>query len=215
MPPVVDASGMPNNKAFVTPEFLPSDVSSGITMTNTMVVVAVFDSNIEAIIVVVIMPINKFLGLVPAILSVNLKSASSSFVFSIALARKKPPNRSHIILSENVLTYSSTFSGAELKYLFPKAKTRNAMIKRLTANAGIGSVIHNATAKNNRKRTYTCESLNPGSFKSNVNPTAITNESRKLKTGLLRPTMVFESAVIFINIEMITSKFNKPGQALK
>jgi hypothetical protein len=161
-----------------------------------MVVVAVFDNNIEDTIVVAIKPINKFLGLVPAILSVNLKSASSSFVFSIALARKNPPSRSHIILSENVLTYSSTFSGAELKYLFPNANTRNAMIKRLTANAGIGSVIHNPIAKNNRKRTYTCESLNPGSFKSSVNPNAIPKESRKFLIDFFWWLMVFKLIVI-------------------
>src|SRR5436190_4254413 len=196
MPPAVEANGMPNTKALVTPDSLPSDISSGIIIANTIVVVAVFDNNIEAIIVAIITPINKFLGLVPAILSVNLKSATSRFVLAIALARKKPPSISHIIPSEKVLTYSSMFSGAELKYLFPNANTRNAMIKRLTANAGIGSVIHNPIAKNNRKRTYTCESLNPGSFKSRVNPNAIPKESRKFLIDFFWWLMVFKLIVI-------------------
>src|SRR5689334_6586182 len=101
MPPAVDAIGIPSNSALVNPDFLPNDVSNGISAAKTMVVVAVFDNNIEATIVVVITPMNKFLGFVPAILIVNLKTAKSNFVFAIAFARKNPPSKSQIILSEN------------------------------------------------------------------------------------------------------------------
>ena len=70
----------------------------------TIEVVAVLDSTIEIIMVALITPMMMFLGFVPAILSVNLKRVSSSFVLAIAFARKKPPSKSQMILSENVLT---------------------------------------------------------------------------------------------------------------
>jgi hypothetical protein len=180
MPPVVDANGIPNNNALLIPEFLSSDLSKGIMAATIMMVAVVFDNNIEMIIVVIIKPINRFRGFGPTTLSVNLKIDSSSFVLFIALARKKPPSNSHIMLSENVRTYGSTFSGAELKWLLPRANTRNAMIKRLTANAGIASVIHNPTENKSRKITYTCESVKPGSLTRRVNIKATPNEIRNM-----------------------------------
>jgi len=133
----------------------------------------------EAIIVVVINPMRSFLGLEPEIFSVNLNNASSKPVFVIAAARKNPPSISQITLLEKVVTYFSIFSDAGLRFLFPSTKTRYAIIKRLTANGGTASVNQSPMAKNKMKRTYTCELLNPGSFKSSVNPKAIPKESRK------------------------------------
>jgi predicted CoA-binding protein len=67
-----------------------------------MEVVAVLDISMEVTIVELIRPISRFLGFVPDILRVNLKSVWSSFVFVIAEARKNPPTRSHITLLEKV-----------------------------------------------------------------------------------------------------------------
>jgi hypothetical protein len=54
----------------------------------------------EATIVVDINPIRRFLGFVPEIFNVYLNNDSSSLVFVIAAARKKPPNISQITLLE-------------------------------------------------------------------------------------------------------------------
>jgi hypothetical protein len=72
----------------------------------------------EAIIVVVINPISSFLGFVPEIFNVNLNNASSSLVFVIAVARKKPPSMSQITLLEKVVTYLSIFSDDGLRFYF-------------------------------------------------------------------------------------------------
>ncbi len=98
----------------------------------------------------------------------------------MAAARKNPPSMSQITLLEKVWAYLSMFSGSELKYPFPKENTRNAMMKRLTANAGIASVSHKPMAKNRRKRTYTWESVNPGSFMRKVIPAATSRDSRNI-----------------------------------
>src|SRR5262245_47910852 len=86
------------------------------------------------------------------------------------------------------------FSGAELKCLFPNAKTRYAIIKRLTANAGIASVAQRPIENKSRKITYVCDSVKPGSFNSQVIARANTKESRKLMTFLRltrKPAAVF------------------------
>ena len=124
IPPVVAAIGTPSNNAFVKPDLFPSAFKSGISDAITIAVAAVFDMSIEAIIVVNIKPMSRFLGFVPATFNVNLKSASSSPVFVIAAARKNPPNISQITLLENVVTYLSIFSAAGLRLLFPNIKTR-------------------------------------------------------------------------------------------
>jgi hypothetical protein len=136
----------------------------------------VLDISIEATMVVNIRPRSRFLGFLPLIFRVSLNRAWSSFVFVMAAARKNPPSRSQMTLLEKVWTYFSIFSGAELKYLFPSAKTRKAMMKRLTANAGMASVIHSPMEKNRRKMTYTWESVKPGSFRRKVNPIARARE---------------------------------------
>jgi hypothetical protein len=145
----------------------------------TMAVVAEFDISIEAINVVNINPMSRFLGFVPDTFSVNLKRASSNFVLVMAAARKKPPSNSQITLLENVFTYGATFSGEALKYLFPSENTRYAIIKRLTANGGMASVSHNPMEKNNRKITYNCELVKPGSLRINVRTNAMINDAKK------------------------------------
>ena len=124
MPPVVAAIGTPNNNALVSPDLFPSTFRSGMMDATTMAVAAVFDINMEATIVVDINPIRRFLGFVPEIFNVYLNNDSSSLVFVIAAAIKKPPNISQITLLESVVTYLSMFSGAELKLLLPSMKTR-------------------------------------------------------------------------------------------
>ena len=153
IPPREAAMGIPSNNAFEKPDFLPNEVSRGMTAAITMAVVAEFDISIEATIVVNIRPISKFLGFVPETFSVYLKSVSSNFVLVMAEARKKPPSNSQITLLEKVWAYFAMSSGAEFKYLFPSVNTRYAMIKRLTAKGGIASVSHKPIAKNRRKRT--------------------------------------------------------------
>jgi hypothetical protein len=96
----------------------------------------------------------------------------------MAEARKKPPSMSQITLLEKVFTYFAMSSGDALKYLLPSANTRKAMMKRLTANAGMASVNHNPMAKNKRNNTYTWDCVNPGSFIRKVIPTDINKESR-------------------------------------
>jgi hypothetical protein len=145
----------------------------------TIAVAAVFDISMDAIIVVVIKPISRFLGFVPEILSVSLNNDSSSLVFVIAAARKKPPSMSQITLLAKVVTYLSIFSDAGLRLLFPSIKTRYAIIKTLTANGGTASVNQRPMAKNKMKRTYTCVVVNEGSLSSKVNIRATINESRK------------------------------------
>ena len=179
MPPVVAAIGTPNSKAFDIPDLFPSAFNSGMIEATTIAVAAVFDISMEAIIVVVINPMSNFLGLEPEILSVNLNNASSSLVFVIAAARKKPPSISQITLLEKVVTYLSIFSDAGLRFLFPSIKTRYAIIKILTANGATASVNQSPMAKNKMKRTYTCVVVNDGSLINNVSKNAIINESRK------------------------------------
>jgi hypothetical protein len=191
IPPIVAAIGIPRSSAFAKPDCFPRDKRSGMTAAKTIAVVAVLDISMEAVIVVIIKPMSRFLGFVPDIFRVNLKRVSSSFVLVIADARKKPPSISQITLLENVCTYFSIFSGDELKYLFPSANTRNAMMNKLTANAGIASVSHKPMAKKSRKMTYTCESVNPGSLRRNVNPIAMTRDSRKEIIDLLRLELAF------------------------
>jgi hypothetical protein len=145
----------------------------------TMAVAAVFDISMEAIIVVVINPISSFLGLEPEIFNVNLNNASSSLVFVMAAARKKPPSMSQITLLEKVVTYFSIFSDDGLRFLFPSIKTRYAIIKILTANGGTASVNQSPIAKNKIKRTYTCVVVKEGSLSNKVNTKAIIKESRK------------------------------------
>jgi hypothetical protein len=145
----------------------------------TIAVAAVFDITMEATIVVDIIPIIRFLGFLPDILNVYLNSASSSLVFVIAAARKKPPSMSQITLLEKVVTYLSIFSGAGLRFLFPSMKTRYAMIKMLTANAGTASENQRPIAKNKRNSTYTCVVVNEGSFNKKVSINATINERRK------------------------------------
>ena len=179
MPPVVAAIGTPNNNAFVNPDLLPNEFKSGIREAITIAVEAVFDIIMEATIVVDIRPINRFLGLDPEIFSVNLNNASSSLVFVMAAARKKPPSISQITLLEKVVTYLSIFSGVVLRCLLPSIKTRYAMIKILTANAGTASVNQRPIAKNKRKRIYTWVVVKEGSLSNKVNIKATTNETRK------------------------------------
>ena len=90
----------------------------------TIAVAAVFDINIEAIIVVNINPMSRLVGFVPATFKVNLNRASSSLVFVIAAARKNPPSISQITLLEKVVTYLSIFSADGLRLLFPSIKTK-------------------------------------------------------------------------------------------
>jgi len=179
MPPVVAEMGTPNSKAFDNPDLVPSVFKRGIIEAITIAVAAVFDISMEAIIVVDINPISRFLGFVPEILSVNLNNASSSLVFVIAVDKKKPPSMSQITLLEKVVTYLSIFSDDELRFLFPSIKTRYAIIKILTANGGTASENQRPMAKNKRKRTYTCVVVNEGSLSNKVNIKATINESRK------------------------------------
>ena len=179
IPPVVAAIGTPNNNAFDIPDLFPSAFKRGIIEATTMAVAAVFDISMEAIIVVVIKPIRRFLGFVPEIFNVNLNNASSSFVFVIAAARKKPPSMSQITLLAKVVTYLSIFSDAGLRLLFPNIKTRYAIIKTLTANGGTASVNQRPIAKNKMKRTYTCVVVNDDSLSNKVNIRATINDSRK------------------------------------
>ena len=74
IPPAVEARGMPNNSPLPKLLFLSSDLTNGIMAAKTIEVVAVLDSTIEIIMVALITPMMMFLGFVPAILSVNLKS---------------------------------------------------------------------------------------------------------------------------------------------
>ena len=124
IPPVVAAIGTPNSNAFVKPDLFPSVFRRGMIDAITIAVAAVFDISMEATIVVVINPSGRLLDLVPEILKVNLKSASSSLVFVIAAARKKPPSMSQIMLLEKVVTYFSIFSDDALRFLLPNIKTR-------------------------------------------------------------------------------------------
>ena len=55
------------------------------------------------------------------------------------------------------------------------------MMNKLTAKAGIASVIHKPMAKNNRNITYTCESVKPGSLRRNVIANATANDEKKNK----------------------------------
>jgi hypothetical protein len=179
MPPVVAAIGTPNSNALDTPDLFPSAFKRGMIEATTMAVAAVFDISIDAIIVVVINPISRFLGFAPEIFNVNLNNASSSLVFVIAVARKKPPSMSQITLLAKVVTYLSIFSDAGLRLLFPNIKTRYAIIKTLTANGGTASVNQRPIAKNKMKRTYTCVVLNEGSLSNKVNTRATINDSKK------------------------------------
>jgi len=154
-----------------------------------MAVDAVFDMSIEAIIEVVIKPINRLLGVDPEILRVNLNNASSNLVLVIAVAMKKPPSMSQITLLENVATYCSIFSVLALKLLCPKEKTRKATIKILTAKGGTASVNHRPIAKNNIKSTYTCVNEKEASLTSNVNNTAIRKDSVIKTKDLVRLPM--------------------------
>ena len=58
------------------------------------------------------------------------------------------------------------------------------MIKSATAKAGIASVSHRPIEKNNKKNTYTCESVNVGSLTNQVNTNAITNDAKKEMSDL-------------------------------
>ena len=179
MPPVVAAIGTPNNKAFDIPDLFPSAFNNGMIEATTIAVAAVFDISMEAIMVVVINPMSSFLGLEPEIFSVNLNNASSSLVFVIAAARKKPPSMSQITLLEKVVTYFSMFSDAGLRFLFPSIKTRYAIIRMLTANGGTASVNQRPIAKNKMKSTYTWVVVNEGSLSNRVNRKATINERKK------------------------------------
>ena len=179
IPPVLAAIGTPNSNAFDIPDLFPSAFKRGMIEATTMAVAAVFDISMDAIIVVVINPISRFLGFVPEIFNVTLNNDSSSLVFVIAVARKKPPSMSQITLLEKVVTYLSIFSEDGLRVLFPSIKTRYAIIKTLTANGGTASVNQRPMAKNKMKRTYTCVVVNEGSLSKRVNIRAAINESRK------------------------------------
>jgi hypothetical protein len=74
------------------------------------------------------------------------------------------------------------------------------MMKRLTANAGMASVIHSPIEKNNRKRTYTWESVNPGSLRRKVMPSAATKESMKEIIDLFRVELLFSMLGILFKI---------------
>jgi len=80
-----------------------------------MVVVAESDITRDAAMVVNINAMRIFLGLFPEILNVRANNLTSRPVFLMAVAIKKPPSKSQMILLENVLTYLSIFSGAELR----------------------------------------------------------------------------------------------------
>src|SRR4030095_13356981 len=123
MPPVVAATVIPNNKALVNPD-LPNELNKGISAATNIAVVAVFDMIMEATIAVSIKATRIFAGFFPEILKVSPRSFSSNFVFVMAVARKKPPNNNQMLLLEKVFTYLSIFSGAELKWGLPRAKTR-------------------------------------------------------------------------------------------
>ena len=85
IPPVLAAIGTPNSNAFDIPDLFPSAFNRGMIEATTMAVAAVFDISMEAIIVVVINPISRFLGFVPEILNVSLNNDSSSLVFVITV----------------------------------------------------------------------------------------------------------------------------------
>lgn len=58
-------------------------------------------------------------------------------------------------------------------------------MNRLTAKAGMASVTHKPIAKNSKKRTYNCESVNGGSLRSHVNTDATTADPKKEITDLV------------------------------
>jgi hypothetical protein len=177
IPPMVAAIEMPSNKALLSPDLLV--VNKGIRAATIIAVVAVADITIEKTIAVNMKAITMFLGFVPEIFNVSLKSCTSNLVFVIAAARKKPPSSNQTTLPEKVFTYLSIFSGAGLKYGLPSAKTRYAIKKSATAKAGIASVSHNPIEKNNKNKTYTCEAVKAGSLSNHVSPKAAINDPKK------------------------------------
>jgi sodium-dependent dicarboxylate transporter 2/3/5 len=92
IPPTIAARGTPNSKALVTPDFLPNEVIKGVMAATTIAVAAALDIIIDVNMVVIINPKSRFLGFVPEMRTANWKKRSSSFVFFIANARKKPPS---------------------------------------------------------------------------------------------------------------------------
>src|SRR4051812_21551280 len=114
MPPTAAAIDTPNNKALFIPD-LPRDTNKGVIAATTIEVAAESDMSIAATMVVNIKAMSIFLGLVPDTFKVRLSNFVSRPVFLIAAAIKKPPNKSQITLLENVLTYLSIFTGAELR----------------------------------------------------------------------------------------------------
>jgi hypothetical protein len=175
---MVAAIEMPSNKALLNPDLLEV-LNNGISAATIIAVVAVADITIEKIIAVNMKAITMFLGFVPEIFNVSLKSCSSNLVLVMAAARKKPPSSNQITLPEKVFTYLSIFSGAELKYGLPRAKTRYAIKKSATAKAGIASVIHKPIEKNNKNNTYNCEAVKAGSLINHVSSKATINEPKK------------------------------------
>jgi hypothetical protein len=71
------------------------------------------------------------------------------------------------------------------------------MMSRLTANAGMASVIHRPIAKKSRKMTYTWESVKPGSLRRKVSPRDMTNERTKEIIALFRFDSDFSIFVCF------------------
>ncbi len=80
------------------------------------------------------------------------------------------------------------------------------MMKRLTANAGIASVIHSPIAKNSRKMTYTWESVKPGSLSRKVNPREMTRDITKDRMDFFRFESVFS---IFVYVKLFLADLRR------
>src|SRR5262245_48428526 len=109
IPPTAAEMEIPSNKALLILDF-SSELNRGNIAATTMAAVAVYDINMENVIVVNMMAMSILVGLVPDIFNVRLSSRLSKPVFVIAAAIKNPPNSNQITLLEKVFTYRSMTS---------------------------------------------------------------------------------------------------------